>query len=98
MNRKGMSDVLSHEGEARETHPKASDFRPATRLGKVIGWTFHVPRDPSKDLNHDGYSWMDLEGDVTSDTFNTRHEAQGVLRGYLRMKRQAPVNPLEKRA
>lgn len=93
-----MSNVLNHEEKARETHPKASDFRPATRLGRVIGWTFHVPRDPSKDYDHDGYSWMDLEGDVTSDTFNTRHEAQGVLKGYLRMKRQTPVNPLEKRA
>lgn len=93
-----MKNVLNHEERARETHPKASDFRPATRLGKVIGWTFHVPRDPSKDYDHDGYSWTDLEGNVTSDTFRTRYEAQVVLKGYLRMKRQAPVNPLEKRA
>lgn len=93
-----MSNVLNHEEKARETHPKASNFRPATRLGKVLGWTFHVPRDPSKDYSHCGFSWIDLAGDVTSDTYNTRHEAQEVLKGYLRIKRQTPVNPMEKRA
>lgn len=93
-----MRNVLNHEETARGAHPKASDFRPVTRLEKVIGWTFHVPRDPSKDYSHDGFSWIDLAGDVTSDTYSTRHEAQGVLKGYLRMKRQTPTNPLEKRA
>lgn len=89
--------MLKHEEDARKVHEKAADFRAATRLGKVIGWTFHVPRNPSKEYDHDGYSWVDLEGDVPSDTFLNRNEAERVLRSYRKAKRQAPVNELEKR-
>lgn len=94
--------MLKHEEDARQVHPKASDFRAVTAglpmAKRVIGWTFHVPRDPEKDYSHDGYSWVDLSGDVPSDTYSTEHAAASVMKSHLRQKRQAPVNELEKRA
>jgi hypothetical protein len=89
---------VKHEEDARAVHQGAQDFRVATRLGKVVGWTFHVPREKGHDFSHDGFSWVDLDGNAPTDTFGTRHTAEKVLKGYLRMKRQAPVDTLEKRA
>lgn len=90
--------MLKHEEQAREVHEKANDFRAATRFGKVIGWTFHVPSDTSKEYSHDGFSWVDLDGDAPIDTFLNRRQAEAVLRSYRRVKKQAPVNELGKRA
>jgi hypothetical protein len=85
--------VLKHEEQAREVHEQAVDFRAATRFGKVIGWTFHVPQGVDG-----GFSWVDLDGDAPGDTFVNRRQAELVLRSYLRVKKQAPVNELGKRA
>lgn len=92
--------MLKHEEDARRVHPQASDFRPvSTGLRKiVVGWTFHVPRNPEVEYSHDGYSWVALDGDVPSDTYGTEHTAANVMKSHLRQKRQAPVNELEKRA
>lgn len=94
--------MLKHEEDARKVHPKAEDFRPVMAglplARKVIGWTFSVPRDPGQDYSHDGYSWVDLSGDVPNDTYNTEHVAASVMKAHLRQKNQAPVNELEKRA
>jgi hypothetical protein len=94
--------VLKHEEDARKVHPEASDFRPVLSglplARQVIGWTFNVPRNPDVEYSHDGYSWVDLSGDVPSDTYGTEHAAASVMKSHLRQKRQAPVNELEKRA
>lgn len=91
--------MLKHEEQAREAHGGAIDFRAATtRFGKVIGWTFHVPRNLSEGNENDGYSWVDCDGDAPVDTFISRRQAEVVLRSYRKAKKQAPVNELEKRA
>lgn len=94
--------MLKHEEDAAKVHPKASDFRPVMAglpiARQVIGWTFHVPHDPEAEYSHNGYSWVDLSGDVPNDTYGTQHEAASVMKAHLRQKRQRPVNELEKRA
>lgn len=94
--------MLKHEEDATKVHPGASDFRPVMSglpiARQVVGWTFHVPRNPDGDYSHDGYSWVDLSGDVPNDTYGTQHEAASVMKAHLRQKRQRPVNELEKRA
>jgi len=92
--------VLKHEEDARKVHEGASDFRAvSTGLRKtIVGWTFHVPRNPGEEYSHDGYSWVDLDGDVPSDTYGTEHQAARTMKDHLRQKRQRPVNELEKRA
>lgn len=82
--------MLTHEESARKVHKQANHFLAASRLGRVVGWTFHVPRDPSEEYGTECFSWVTLEGDATSDTYGTRHEAQSVLKSYLKVKRQAP--------
>ncbi|MGH8967754.1 MAG: hypothetical protein ACRDXB_20865 [Actinomycetes bacterium] len=56
--------MLKHEEDARKVHEGASDFRAvSTGLRKtIVGWTFHVPRNPGEEYSHDGYSWVDLDG------------------------------------
>lgn len=94
--------MLKHEEDVTKVHPKASDFRPVMAglplAKRVIGWTFHVPRDPETEYSHDGYSWVDLSGDVPNDTYRTENQAATVMKAHLRQKGQAPVNELEKRA
>jgi hypothetical protein len=94
--------VLKHEEDARRVHPKAEDFRPVMSglpmARRVVGWTFAVPRDPEKEYSHDGYSWVDLSGDVPNDTYVNQNVAATVMKAHLRQKSQAPVNELEKRA
>lgn len=92
--------MLKHEEQAKQVHGEANDFKAViSRLTrKVIGWTFHVPHNPGAEYSHDGFSWVDLDGDVPSDTYGTRHVAADTLRDYLKLKRQTPVNVLEKRA
>lgn len=94
--------MLKHEDDTHRVHLKAEDFRPVTTglpmAKRVIGWTFSVPREPGAGDSRDGYSWVDLDGDVPSDTYGTAHAAATVMKAHLRQKSQAPVNELERRA
>ena len=92
--------MLKHEGDARKVHERAEDFRVVTSglRRTVVGWTFHVPRNPDEPLGSGGVSWVDVDGDVPTDTYSTRHQAADTMKAHLRQKRQAPVNELEKRA
>lgn len=90
--------MLKHEEDARKVFKNAREFRPVNRFGRTIGWTFAVPIDEETTSGQHGYSWVDLHGNVPSDVYGAEYEAAGFLKSYQKVKRQAPANPLEKRA
>jgi hypothetical protein len=92
---------VKHEEAVKKVHPGACEFRPVRNLVRaVIGWTFEIPRmeDGQKIGASVDYGWVTEDAEVSSDKLGNVWAAQQNLRAYRSVKRQRPVNVLEKRA
>lgn len=92
---------MRHEEAAEKVHPGAFEFRPVRNLVRtVIGWTFEIPRleDGRKIESSVDFGWVTADGEVSRDRLGKVWTAQQNLKAYLAMKRQRPVDVLEKRA
>lgn len=92
--------MLKHEEDAKKAFKEARNFRPVKRFGQVIGWTFFIPRDKTVEGSRDGHSWVDLLGNVPSDTYGTAIQAADFLKSYRKMNASGRFrgSTLEKKA
>lgn len=90
---------MIHEERTIEKHPHAKEFRPVrTLMGRLIGWTFEVPRherDGSRSATK-AHGWVTCDGVVSIDILTLRHAAERNLKVYAASQRHGGPEPLPK--